>query len=94
MNRVRSAVKSSSKTQSTSELAEEIVLVCEKVHAEDLERNKQMSKLGADYLYERAMEKRGGSLKDGEKLKLKVMTVCNTGSLATSVRRVGRDTEL
>lgn len=84
MNRVRSAAKAQ-QTASSTELAEEIVRVCEKVHAEDLERNKQMSKLGADYLYEKAMQKRGGSLKDGEKLKLKVMTVCNTGSLATSV---------
>ena len=46
---------------------------------EDVSRNKAMSKWGGEWLVSR-VKKAGGS---GEGLK--VMTVCNTGSLATSV---------
>lgn len=77
MNRIR-ATASAYKGDSAEELARALIETCQAVHANDLERNKQMSKLGADWLYERRA-------KDGKK-KLRVMTVCNTGSLATSVR--------
>ncbi|KAJ9107368.1 hypothetical protein QFC21_000818 [Naganishia friedmannii] len=75
MNRIRSALKAYT-GDSAEELAKQLIETCQAVHANDLERNKQMSKLGADWLFERRA-------KDGKK-KLKVMTVCNTGSLATS----------
>jgi methylthioribose-1-phosphate isomerase len=76
MNRIRSTLKAYT-GDSAQELAKQLIETCQAVHANDLERNKQMSKLGADWLFERRA-------KDGKK-KLKVMTVCNTGSLATSV---------
>ena len=46
---------------------------------EDIDRNKEMSKLGADWLMQ---HQQGG---DNDKLGLNILTVCNTGSLATSV---------
>lgn len=46
---------------------------------EDLGRNKEMGKHGAEWLVQLTKEK-------GEKAdKLNLLTVCNTGSLATSV---------
>lgn len=51
---------------------------CKAVHGEDLARCMEMGRIGAEWLW----KKRGG--KDG-KTGLKVITVCNTGSLATSV---------
>lgn len=50
-----------------------------KIDAEDVGRNKLMSKWGGEWLVER-VKNQGGSGTD-----LNVMTVCNTGSLATSV---------
>lgn len=79
MNRIRSAA-AEYKGDSAEALAKELIGTCQAVHANDLERNKQMSKIGADWLFEKRA-------KDGKK-KLRVMTVCNTGSLATSVRMV------
>lgn len=76
MNRIR-ATASGYQGDSAEQLAKQVIETCQAVHANDLERNKQMSKLGADWLYEKRA-------KDGKK-KLRVMTVCNTGSLATSV---------
>lgn len=49
------------------------------IDAEDVSRNKAMSKWGGDWLVRRVRAAGG----EGEGLK--VMTVCNTGSLATSV---------
>lgn len=49
------------------------------IEEEDVARNKEMSKLGGEWLIEQ-VKARGGA---GDKLN--VMTVCNTGSLATSV---------
>jgi len=48
---------------------------------EDVGRNKLMSKWGGDWLIEQ-IKQSGGSEKE-----LNVLTVCNTGSLATSVRK-------
>ncbi|KAJ9110575.1 hypothetical protein QFC20_002904 [Naganishia adeliensis] len=75
MNRIRSAA-AEYKGDSAEALAKELIGTCQAVHANDLERNKQMSKIVADWLFEKRA-------KDGKK-KLRVMTVCNTGSLATS----------
>lgn len=52
--------------------------ICTAVHGEDLERCRTMGRLGAEWLW----EKRGKGKKG-----LKLVTVCNTGSLATSVGR-------
>ncbi|CDO77311.1 hypothetical protein BN946_scf184775.g1 [Trametes cinnabarina] len=59
-------------------VAQDIVAEAKEIDAEDVGRNKQMSKLGGDWLVERV--KSGG----GDGTQLNVMTVCNTGSLATS----------
>jgi methylthioribose-1-phosphate isomerase len=61
-------------------IAEDLVEDGKQVAAEDVGRNKAMAKWGGDWLVER-MKGDGGS-GDG----LNVLTVCNTGSLATSVR--------
>lgn len=51
-----------------------------KVADEDVGRNKEMAKWGGEWLVEQVKEK--GETGEG----LNVLTVCNTGSLATSVR--------
>ena len=63
-------------------VAEELVKVGRQVADEDVGRNREMSRLGAEWLQEET--KRRGTSQDGASLN--VMTVCNTGSLATSVR--------
>ncbi|TFK54152.1 putative translation initiation factor [Heliocybe sulcata] len=59
-------------------VVEDLIAEGKAVADEDVGRNKQMSKNGGEWLIEQ-VKKRGGS---GEGLN--VMTVCNTGSLATS----------
>ena len=59
-------------------IAEDLIKDGKQIAAEDVGRNKAMAKWGGDWLVEHA---KGG---DG----LNVLTVCNTGSLATSVRNV------
>ncbi|WWD19519.1 methylthioribose-1-phosphate isomerase [Kwoniella shandongensis] len=77
MDRIRAILKKAeSEGKTTEEIVETIKTVCGNVHEEDLERNKEMGRLGAEWLW----KKRGGN---GKKA-LKVVTVCNTGSLATS----------
>jgi hypothetical protein len=56
-------------------IAEELVKEAHAVSDEDVDRNKAMAKWGGDWLVERV----------GDESQLNVMTVCNTGSLATSV---------
>ena len=86
MDRIRGVARSfspapaSSPTTAAKELTEKIVATCQAIEKEDLERCITMSKLGAQWLVEKIKREKGG------KDKLKVMTVCNTGSLATSVR--------
>jgi methylthioribose-1-phosphate isomerase len=60
-------------------IAQDLIAEGKKVADEDVGRNKMMSKLGGEWLIERV--KRGG----GTGKELNVLTVCNTGSLATSV---------
>jgi methylthioribose-1-phosphate isomerase len=64
-------------------IAEDLVEDGRRVAAEDVGRNKAMGKWGGDWLADEVMKRKGGS-GDG----LNVLTVCNTGSLATSVRMV------
>jgi methylthioribose-1-phosphate isomerase len=63
-------------------IAEDLIADGRQVAAEDVGRNKVMAKLGGDWLVERV--KGEGASGDG----LNVLTVCNTGSLASSVRDV------
>jgi methylthioribose-1-phosphate isomerase len=63
-------------------IAEDLIGDGRLVAAEDVGRNKAMAKWGGDWLAEQV--KGGGGSGDG----LNVLTVCNTGSLATSVRDV------
>ena len=60
-------------------IAADLIAEGKAIDDEDVSRNKAMAKWGGDWLVDR-VKSAGGS---GEGLK--VMTVCNTGSLATSV---------
>jgi methylthioribose-1-phosphate isomerase len=78
MNRIRSLLSASEKDGSSAgDLLDKVKTLCGEVHSEDVERCREMGRVGAEWLW----KKRGG----GEKKGLKVLTVCNTGSLATSV---------
>jgi len=57
-------------------IIKQIVDLCKLIWTEDVERNKKMGRLGADWLIE--------SLRLKPQQKISVLTVCNTGSLATS----------
>lgn len=59
-------------------IAQELVAEGKLIAEEDVDRNKEMSKWGGDWLLDRV----GHDSTAG----LNVLTVCNTGSLATSVR--------
>ena len=61
-------------------VAQDLVAEAKAVADEDVGRNKQMSKWAGDWLVEQ-VGKRGLDASGG----LNVLTVCNTGSLATSV---------
>ena len=78
MDRIRATLKDG-QSGSADELVQTLKDVCTAVHGEDLERCRTMCRLGAEWLW----NKRGQGKNDG----LKLVTVCNTGSLATSVRR-------
>lgn len=60
-------------------IAEDLIGDGRQIAAEDVGRNKAMAKWGGDWLVGRMED--GGASGDG----LNVLTVCNTGSLATSV---------
>ncbi|KAI0823718.1 eukaryotic translation initiation factor 2B [Trametes gibbosa] len=59
-------------------IAQDLISEAKEIEAEDVGRNKQMSRWGGEWLVER-VKGLGGSGAE-----LNVMTVCNTGSLATS----------
>lgn len=75
MNRIRALLKSG-ESMEAKELVEKVKDLCGAVHGEDLKRNMEMGRLGAEWLWKRRS--------NGSKKGLKVITVCNTGSLATS----------
>lgn len=86
MDRTRALIKEGSTGSSEAnaqQLVEKVKDVCTAVHGDDLERCKTMGRLGAEWLW-----KKRGSGKKG----LKLVTVCNTGSLATSVSSAARCT--
>lgn len=60
-------------------MREKVRDTCKAVHGEDLQRCMEMGKIGAEWLWAKRGEGKSG------KTGLKVITVCNTGSLATSV---------
>lgn len=60
----------------TRAIAEKLIATGKLIADEDIGRNKEMSMLGGDWLLNRVGNNEGG---------LNVLTVCNTGSLATSV---------
>ncbi|PLW14321.1 hypothetical protein PCANC_22600 [Puccinia coronata f. sp. avenae] len=62
--------------EDTTSLIKKIVELCKLIWTEDLERNKKIGRLGADWLIDYL------GLKPTQKIS--VLTVCNTGSLATS----------
>lgn len=66
------------------QIAQDVIKVGRAVHEIDLGQNKAMGKWGGDWIV-KAVKKSGGS---GEGLNL--LTVCNTGSLATSVSSLPR----
>ncbi|KAI0374056.1 eukaryotic translation initiation factor 2B [Pilatotrama ljubarskyi] len=59
-------------------IAQDLIAEAKKIDAEDIGRNKQMSQWGGEWLVETVKSRGGGGTN------LNVMTVCNTGSLATS----------
>lgn len=69
--------------KSAPDVAEELVKEGRLIADEDVGRNKEMSKNGGEWLVEE-VKRKGGS---GEALN--VLTVCNTGSLATSGELMG-----
>ncbi|GFZ48550.1 S-methyl-5-thioribose-1-phosphate isomerase [Saitozyma sp. JCM 24511] len=81
MDRIRSVLSSAPPggEQEAKQLVDRVVQVCGAVHEEDLERNMEMGRLGAEWLWSKRRQANGA-----EKKGLKVVTVCNTGSLATS----------
>ena len=76
MDRIREAVNA--QNEDAKALAQSVQKACEAVHSADLQRNRDMGLNGADWLWNLRKDKAGG---EG----LNVLTVCNTGSLATSV---------
>ena len=61
-------------------IAQDLIAEGKKIDGEDVGRNKEMAKWGGDWLIDQV--KAHGGTGEG----LNVLTVCNTGSLATSVR--------
>lgn len=86
MNRIRALLKAQVSSgagddaKAAADLVAQVKQVCQAVHGEDLARCVEMSRIGADWFW----KQRRGEGKEGKGLK--ILTVCNTGSLATSVR--------
>ena len=80
MDRIRRLLSDpSSSSAAPAELVDKVKALCSLVHEEDLARNMEMGRLGAEWLW--AKRRASGQ---SDKRGLKVITVCNTGSLATS----------
>ena len=80
LDRIRKVLDEGVESNSPVEqIAQEVIKTGRAVHEIDLGQNRAMGKWGGDWIAE-AVKKSGGS---GEGLNL--LTVCNTGSLATSV---------
>lgn len=80
LNQIRKVLDAGVDSNSPAErIAQDVIKTGRAVHEIDLGQNRAMGKWGGDWIVE-AVKKNGGS---GEGLNL--LTVCNTGSLATSV---------
>ena len=80
LNQIRKVLDAGVDSNSPAErIAQDVIKTGRAVHETDLGQNRAMGKWGGDWIVE-AVKKNGGS---GEGLNL--LTVCNTGSLATSV---------
>jgi methylthioribose-1-phosphate isomerase len=66
--------------EDAKKIARDLIAEANAVVNEDYGRNRAMSKLGGDWLVDRVTGN------GGDESGLNVLTVCNTGSLATSVR--------
>jgi methylthioribose-1-phosphate isomerase len=78
MRRLRTVLKSDG-SSNARELAESLIATARLVAAEDVGRNREMARHGAEWVLDRIAQR------EGQRRKLNVLTVCNTGSLATSV---------
>lgn len=67
--------------ESISDIVQDLMVEGIAIAGEDVGRNKAMAQWGGDWLVD-LVTKRDGTPSEG----LNVLTVCNTGSLATSVR--------
>ena len=85
MHRLR-AIGASTEPNDTRLKAQQVVEAAELVWTEDVNRNVQIGDKGAVWLLEKL--ERAGAIEKGDKVN--VLTVCNTGSLATSVGEVKR----
>ena len=86
LNQIRTVLDAGVGSNSPVEqIAQNVVKTGRAVHEIDVGQNRAMGKWGGDWI-EEAAKKNGGS---GEGLTL--LTVCNTGSLATSVRNLSFD---
>lgn len=72
--------RSISQGKTTRSITQDLIDEGKAIADEDVGRNKAMSKWGGDWLFDR-VKSGGESAEKG----LNVLTVCNTGSLATSV---------
>ena len=84
LTRIETAARTAVKEGASAEqVARRVIDVAVGVWSEDKERNKRIGDNGAAWILEKL--EREGAIKQGEKIC--VLTVCNTGSLATSVSR-------
>ena len=84
LTRIETAARTAVKEGASAEqVARRVIDVAVGVWSEDKERNKRIGDNGAAWILEKL--EREGAIKQGEKIC--VLTVCNTGSLATFVSR-------
>jgi methylthioribose-1-phosphate isomerase len=80
ITRLRSVMNAGQKSTSVEEVVQGLITEGRAVADEDIDRNKTMARLGAEWILRTAEEKHI-DISNG----VNVLTVCNTGSLATSV---------
>jgi len=80
ITRLRSVISTGKKSTTVEEVVQGLIAEGRAVADEDVDRNKAMARLGAEWILRTAEEKHI-DISNG----VNVLTVCNTGSLATSV---------
>jgi methylthioribose-1-phosphate isomerase len=87
INRLRKVVRTRTTTASTArDVAGLLVHEGRQIADEDVGRNREMSRYGAEWILAQVEKRRRGGGGASDVDGLNVMTVCNTGGLATSVR--------